>query len=95
MSGLGPGLGCIDMKMTLNFCFGRQPTLKPYFFSFFAEGHRKLVTDVFISSSFSFFFLSSILGKLSIRKINETWELVQIGRGGRQKIKKVPSFSWE
>ena len=36
----------------------------------------------------------SELGKLSNRKSNEIWELVQIG-GSRQKIKKVPSFSWE
>ena len=35
------------------------------------------------------------LGKLSNPKSGETWELVQIRGGGRQKIKKVPSFSWE
>ena len=34
-------------------------------------------------------------GKLSKLKSGEIWYLVQIGGGGRQKIKKVPSFSWE
>ena len=34
------------------------------------------------------------LGKLSNRKSNETWELVQM-EVVRQKIKKVPSFSLE
>ena len=34
------------------------------------------------------------IGKLSKVKSGEIWETVQIG-GGRQKIKKVPSFSWE
>ena len=33
---------------------------------------------------------SAQLGKLSILKNGEIWEMVQIGGRGRQKIKKVP-----
>ena len=39
--------------------------------------------------------MKTALGKLSKVKIGEIWETVQIGGGGHQKIKKVPTFSWE
>ena len=35
------------------------------------------------------------LGKPSKLKNEEIWETVQIGGGGRQKVKKVPTFRWE
>ena len=61
---------------------------------------RPFLTQVTVFH-FSFLSLTLLLkipvtfGKLSNRKSNETWELVQIGGGFVKKSKKVPSFSLE